>query len=230
MLKTFAVCKNCGGQLEIVEKTSASVSLGKVWQFSCTITACDTSKSDGTVMTPKNGRYFEINRMLVLAMRSIGKGHFAAKKILRLMNLQPPVHPTCWRRYTKVLTDVTEELLENNLKEEAFNVKRYLQTVGQIDSNIDEQTLRNQVIKISASVDGSWGTRAWSSRDGIVDICFEETGKILDVIIKSSKCRQCLLKTNEEKSGKITELEYLERYTKHEADCLMNHEGSSSVC
>ena len=80
MLKTFAVCKTCGGQLEIVEKTSASASFGKVWQFSCTTTACDTNKSDGTAMTPKNGRYFEINRMLVLAMRSIGKGHSAAKK------------------------------------------------------------------------------------------------------------------------------------------------------
>ena len=55
MLKTFAVCKNCGEQLEIGEKTSASVSLGEIWQFSCTSTACDTNKSDGTAMTPKNG-------------------------------------------------------------------------------------------------------------------------------------------------------------------------------
>ena len=70
----------------------------------------------------------------------------------------------------------------------------------------------------------------WSSRDGTVDICFEETGKVLEVIIKSSKRRQCSLKTNEKTSGKITELEYLEWYTNHEADCLMNHEGSSSVC
>ena len=168
--------------------------------------------------------------MLVLSMLSIGNGHSAAKKILSLMDLQPPVHPTCWRRHTKVLTDVTEELLENNPKEEAFNVKQYRQTVGQIDSNIDEQTLRNQVIKINASVDGSCGTRGWSSRDGIVEIYFEETGKVLDVIIKSSKCRQCLLKTNEKTSGKITELEYLGWYTKHEADCLTNHEGSPSVC
>ena len=111
--------------------------------------------------------------------------------------LQPPVHPTCWRRYTEVLTDVTEEPFENNLKEEAFIVKRYLKTVGQIDSNIDKKTLRNQVIKISASADGSLGTRGWLSRVGIVDISFEETGKVLIVIIKSSKCRQCSIKTNE---------------------------------
>ena len=94
------------------------------------------------------------------------------------MNLQPPSRHTWWRRHTKILTDVNEEFLGNNLKQEAFNVKRYLQTVGQIDSNIDEQTLRNHVIKIRATVDGSWGTTGWSSREGIIDICFEETGKI----------------------------------------------------
>lgn len=148
-------------------------------------------------MTPKNGLYFEINRMLVLAIAFNWKGTFRSKKIVLLMNLQPPVHPTCWRRHTEVLTDVTEELFENNLKEEAFIVKRYLKTVGQIDSNIDKQTLRNQVIKISASADGSLGTREWLSRIGIVAICFEEAGKVLVVIIKSSKCRQCSIKTNE---------------------------------
>ena len=98
---------------------------------------------------------------MVFVIHSTGKGHSTAKKILSLINLQPPVHPTCWRRYTKVLTDVTEKLLENNLKEEVFNVKRYLQTVGQIDVNIDKQQFLNQVIKISASIDGSWGTRGW---------------------------------------------------------------------
>ena len=48
--------------------------------------------------------------------------------------------------------------------------------------------------------------------------------------MKSSKCRQCLIKTNEKLSGKITELEYLEWHTKHETNCLMNHEGSPLVC
>ena len=80
MLKTFSIYKNCGGKLEIVEKASASNLLGKVWQFSCAGTACDTNNSDGKAMTPKNRRYFEINRMLVFAMRSIGKGHSTAKK------------------------------------------------------------------------------------------------------------------------------------------------------
>ena len=90
-------------------------------------------------------------------------------------------------------------------------------SVGQIDSNIDEQMLWNQVIKTGARVDGSWGTREWSSSDGIVDICFEETRKVVAVIIKSSKCWHC-----KKMSAKRHELEYLEWYTKHEALCLMN--------
>ena len=164
--------------------------------------------------------------MLVLTIAFNWKGTSRSKKIVRLMNLQPPVQPTCWRRHTEVLTDVTKELFENNLKEEAFIVKRYLKTVGQIDSNIDKQTLRNQVIKISASADGSLGTREWLSRIGIVDICFEEAGKVLVVIIKIIKMSTVFDKDKWETSGEITKLEYLEWHTKHETDCLMNQEGS----
>ena len=40
---------------------------------------CDTTKSNGTAMTPKNGPYFEINRIMVFAMRSVGKGNSTAK-------------------------------------------------------------------------------------------------------------------------------------------------------
>ena len=40
--------------------------------------------------------------------------------------------------------------------------------------------------KIAASFDGSLTTRGWSAKDGIVDVCFEETGKVIDVFVKIS--------------------------------------------
>ena len=45
--------------------------------------------------------------------------------------------------------------------------------------------------KIAASFDGSLTTRGWSAKDGIVDVCFEETGKVIDAFVKISKCSQC---------------------------------------
>lgn len=43
----------------------------------------------------------------------------------------------------------------------------------------------------AASFDDLWNTREWSIKDGIVDVCFEETGKVIDVFVKISKCSQC---------------------------------------
>ena len=103
------------------------------------------------------------------------------------MNLQPPVRPTCWRRHTKILTDVNEEFLGNNLKQEAFNVKRYLQTVGQIDSNIDEQTLRNHVIKIRATVVHGEQRGGHLGKESLISV-LKRPEKFGRNNIKSSKC------------------------------------------
>lgn len=45
--------------------------------------------------------------------------------------------------------------------------------------------------KIAASFDVSLTTRGWSTKDGIVDVCFKETGKVIDIFVKISKCSQC---------------------------------------
>ena len=72
-------------------------------------------------MTPKKYRYFIVNRMLNFALRCVGKGHSAAKKIISLMNLHTPISSQHWRKHTKALSDVTEVLLEKNLLIEALN-------------------------------------------------------------------------------------------------------------
>ena len=46
-------------------------------------------------------------------------------------------------------------------------------------------------MNIGVSVDGSWGSRGWISKQGIVDVCFDDTGKALDVILKTSYCKVC---------------------------------------
>ena len=49
---------------------------------------------------------------------------------------------------------------------------------------------------ITASFDGLWNSRGWSSRTGIVDACFEPMGKVLDVMLKSTHCKNCEEKKN----------------------------------
>ena len=77
------------------------------------------------------------------------------------------------------------------MKKAALEAKMYLKNTGRItlDPLAD---IEKQNIEIAVSVDGSQGSRGWTSQNGIVDVCFEGTGKVLDVTIKSAYCRQCL--------------------------------------
>ena len=60
----------------------------------------------------------------------------------------------------------TKNLGEIYKKKEALKAKRYFKT---------------------ASVDGSWGSRGWTSHHGIVDVCFEEVGKVIAVTVVSAR-------------------------------------------
>ena len=67
-----------------------------------------------------------------------------------------------------------------------MNIKNFLVNAGKANDKID---LNSEIFNIDASVYGSNKARGWNSRDGIVDPCFENTGKITDVICKTTKCR-----------------------------------------
>lgn len=56
--------------------------------------------------------------------------------------------------------------------------------------------------EIGVRLDGSWNSRGWSARIGIINVCFEETGKMLDVILKTFLCNQCSQK-NKEKEKRL---------------------------
>ena len=74
-----------------------------------------------------------------------------------------------------------------------------------------------------------WNTRGQAAKDGIVDLCFEETGKIINVVIKISDCLQCKGMKGKQLSLEIKYVDYLNWYEQHELECPMNHDGSAQV-
>ena len=64
-------------------------------------------------------------------------------------------------------------------------------------------------MNVGVRVDGSLGMTGWASEQGMVDICCEDTGKVLDVVLKISYCKVCK--------------------NQHEPDCLLNHKESAPV-
>ena len=172
-------------------------------------------------ITPKRNRYFEINRAAVSAFRSIGKGHSRTKKVASALNIDKSINARSWRGHTEAISECSEKIMDVNLKLEAHNAKLYLYKTSQL--YITENELNDHNVEISASFDG------WSSRTGIVDACFEPTGKVLDVITKLSHWKICQERKSKYAAHQMTTLQYLTWCTDHESKCLMNHEGSASV-
>lgn len=229
-LKESAICRDCKkGELELLKDEKSRNGHGEVWILRCKVTDCKAHTNQTRFHTsPKNSRFYNINRAVVLAFRSIGRGWSAAQRFCSIVNLQNPISSNPWSRHTKAILQVAETLLEEELNDAAFEVKKILRDVGDIEDCSDEE-LREKVVSAGASLDGSWSSRGWTSRDGIVAAISVESGKVVDVVYLSGSCSQCTKMEERRNSGKITRLEFLEWYLAHDKDCFMNHDGSAAV-
>ena len=64
-----------------IEDYSDSVGQARTFKIGC------NRKENSLRMTPKNGRFHEINRAFVLACRLLGKGRAGGRKLTTLLNL-----------------------------------------------------------------------------------------------------------------------------------------------
>lgn len=75
--------------------------------------------------------------------------------------------------------------------------------------------------RLKVSGDGSWKKRGFSSLFGVTALIAYYTGKITDLIVKSSFCKACIFW---KKKGTDEYTEWLE---KHDNECSANHSGSA---
>ena len=66
-------------------------------------------------------------------------------------------------------------------------------------------------------------------RYAVTDVCYEKTGVLLKVYMKTIECKKCATRDAHREQDKISETEYFEKYLHHERDCTKNHERSSKV-
>ena len=53
---------------------------------------------------------------------------------------------------------------------------------------LPETVLSKEKMNIGVSVDGSRDSRGWVSKQENVGVCFDNTGKVVDVILKTTNC------------------------------------------
>jgi len=219
-----------------VKKTmNTSTGLGAEWVCRCKSSSCTSHQTLASFHTTlKTNRFFDINRESVLGLRLIGCGHSAAQKVLSVLNLPRPVSNVSWTAHTKALELATNELLERELQNAVLQVKKYKLENGDLDANVDcsiaDEQLKDIVVNAGVSIDGSWNSRGWSARDGMVAVVSIDTGKVLDIVFLSNSCAACEQKKREQCEGIISWRDFLGWFIGHEENCYLNHEGSSQVC
>jgi hypothetical protein len=217
-LLTSAVCGVCKeGSLSVWENPIAGWAAQLC--FVCNNESCfksEVTQGSSFFSSKKDGRQFEVNKVLVLAMRNIGRGFHAATKFSAIMDLPKPVNATSYAGHTKEWEKIAEEGTLKSMQEAGSELRERL--IAMCDEPVEDDA----EIDCAVSVDGSWLSRGRHSRHGFVSAISDLTGKVLDCHHLSSTCRECELHKNLDTGG----LEYLEWYTQHEPDCTLNHEGS----
>ncbi|KMQ84720.1 hypothetical protein RF55_17253 [Lasius niger] len=87
------------------------------------------------------------------------------------------------------------------------------------DKNKEAGNIENE---LCISGDGSWSKRGFTSRLGIVSLIGKYSNKILDVVVKSSFCKACVMW-----KGNTNTVEYEAFYDAHNENCMANHEESA---
>ena len=105
-------------------------------------------------MTPRNGRFHEINCALVLACGLLRKGHTGDKKLTAVLHLNKPISKKVWTKHTCSIAQNTKSLGEIYMKKAAIEAKMYLKNTSSI--TIDPLAdIEKQNIEIASSVDGT---------------------------------------------------------------------------
>ena len=107
-----------------------------------------------------------------------------------------------------------DNISEKNMKEAADEVH------GRSTENKD-------VKSTGVSFDCSWNSRGWQAKEGVVAAIAQDTGKVVDIVHKTSYCRDCQSKQKARDENIITSLEFMEWFISH--NCCLNHTGSPQV-
>ena len=117
----------------------------------------------------KNGHFFDINRRMVYAMRSIGCGQSAMSRFSSTMNMPPPVGSKPFMGHTKALLRAAKDVAEQTMNDAAQEVYKSNTKDGE------------DIVEAAVSCDGTWQRRGYASLHGCVTVISMENGKVLDV-------------------------------------------------
>ena len=204
---THEVCCKLCGESSLVLEDNEHGRKGCVSHLRARCISCGWTYTFHT--SKKQGYAFDANKRFVYAMRSLGKGHTAAKRFCALMNMPPPPQPTAYRACNIALAKAAKTVAVKTMKDAANEL-----TNSQL----------KEVNQCAVSCDGTWQRRGHSSMNGCVTTLSMENGKCLDVEVLSKVCHGC---QRIERESDLIKRAFKQQ--KHVGKCKINHTGSSAA-
>ena len=200
-------CKNCKQfTIELSENISKRKGCASSLELQCH--SCDWKEEFYT--SHKVNYFFEVNRRLVYAMRSIGCGASGAERFCGLMNMPPIPGSSPYAAHNKALLKAAKEVCEESMGEAAKEIHTL------------QGKAENDVADCGVSCDGTWQRRGFSSLNGCVTAISIDTGKVVDAEVLTKFCKQCKRHEDDEDTP-----ENIAWRADHQSKCKANFRGSA---
>ena len=169
------ICSNCTLTLEEYFSQKEGFCTGlAVYCANCKMTSnIEYSRSPG--------KFLELNRKAVFAMRLLGQGRSALETFCAVLELPSPLAKLSFQSHVSALHVAAMAVAKESMHRAAQEVHTA------VDPQADEDTL----IDVCVSGDGTWHRRGFSSLNGVAIVIAHDTGKVLDYEVMSKYCYSC---------------------------------------
>lgn len=149
---------------------------------------------------------YEVNRRVVLAMRLLGVAREGINIFCGVMDIGSGLSRQGYNRILQYLHGSVKKLFDLSCisaveEEKGLNEKK-----------------ETPLLNFTVSGDGSWKKRGFSSLYGVTTLIAYYSGKVIDLVVKSSYCQACTYFKNHPDD---------EQSDKHIESCAITHKGSS---
>lgn len=213
ILDNSSVCNVClSGSLTVSETLRHG--LASVVKLTCS--HCGKSSDYPLVQKHSPRRYFDLNRRSALAMRIIGRGGEALRKVCAILDLPQPLHKQSYQSHCSALHAAAQEVNCQSMRAHAADLLRTREEAGAAEPS-----------QVAVSTDGTWMRRGYSSLYSVQSVISHETGKVLDITVLSKHCDICKLKKRKLETGELRQAEFDAWKAEHQTECQINTHVSS---
>lgn len=197
-ISDIVICRRCKQKLSFGQ--SGERGLGFKISIKC---MCGTMLIDSGWFIHNS---FEINRKVVFAMRLLGVAREGINIFYGIMDLGQELSK-------KSYESIVQHIYESTKKVFDFCCKSAVQD----EIKLNEENERS-ILNLTISGDGSWKKRGFLFLYGVTTLIAYHTGKVIDLVVKSSYCQACTYYKQRDSNDS--------EYAEHQKNCPINHHGS----